>query len=226
MSLFRSTFARPAVYNQFNKLAFFSSAADTSHLVLNALGPDRLGIVSDLTQKITHVGGSVGESQATKLGSYFSLTMILSVPTAEVDAFKSSLKELQGVETQCIEAEGDPSKSDAAVCRPARVAYSGKFRLSGADHPGLVNSVTSALAKHGLSIDTMETGEETAAYGQTLFSAEGIATASEPLSNSFDTNKIRKELEALGDSLNCDITLEDNVARKSRLSTTVWVNMA
>lgn len=86
----------------------------------------------------------------------------------------------------------------------------GQFELEGASYPGIVYNVTSILAKHGLSIDTMGTVEEIAPHGGThLFRMKGVAHAFGPLPKSFSADKIRKELRELGDSLNCDITLED-----------------
>jgi len=72
--------------------------------------------------------------------------------------------------------------------------------------------MTSALAKHGLSIEKMATDQEIAPHGGTvLFRMRGVASAWEPLPKSFDIVQIREELRALGDSLNCEVTLEDAV---------------
>jgi glycine cleavage system transcriptional repressor len=75
--------------------------------------------------------------------------------------------------------------------------------------------MTTALAKYGLSIDKMETDQEIAPHGGSmLFKMHGVATASEPLSSGFDISKIKQELQDLGDSLNCDVSLEDVVDDK------------
>lgn len=82
--------------------------------------------------------------------------------------------------------------------------------LEGADNPGIVHTMTSALTKHGLSIDKMHTDQDIAPHGGTmLFKMEGVVTAGGPLAAGFDVEKIRADLEATGDSLNCDVTLQD-----------------
>lgn len=87
---------------------------------------------------------------------------------------------------------------------------SGKFLLEGADNPGIVHKVTSALAKHGLSIDKMETGQDIAPHGGTvLFTMRGIVNAAAPLAAGFDIAQTKEDLMALGDSLNCEVTVED-----------------
>ena len=91
-----------------------------------------------------------------------------------------------------------------------RFIDTGKFELEGASYPGIVYNVTSVLTKHGLNIDTMGTVEEIAPHGGThLFRMRGIAHLYKPVPKSFDPNKVREELREVGDSLNCEVTLED-----------------
>jgi glycine cleavage system transcriptional repressor len=92
---------------------------------------------------------------------------------------------------------------------------SGLLNLEGADNPGIVHKITTALARNGLSIDKMETDQEIAPHGAAmLFKMRGVATASAPLASGFDISKIKHELEDLGDSLNCDVSLEDIIDDK------------
>jgi predicted amino acid-binding ACT domain protein len=89
---------------------------------------------------------------------------------------------------------------------------SGDFSLSGADNPGIVHTMTSALARHGLSIDKLATDQQIAPYGgTTLFTMHGTVVRLGPLPKSFDIGRIKQELEELGDSLNCDVKMEDSV---------------
>lgn len=72
--------------------------------------------------------------------------------------------------------------------------------------------MTSALARHGLSIDHLATDQEIAPHGGTvLFKMHGTAVRLGALPNSFDIPSIKTELEELGDSLNCDLKMEDSV---------------
>jgi predicted amino acid-binding ACT domain protein len=69
-----------------------AGTAQTSHLIINAAGLDRLGIVSDVTGLVIAHGGNVGESVAGRLGaSYFSLMMLVSVPEASRDALQHAV---------------------------------------------------------------------------------------------------------------------------------------
>jgi glycine cleavage system transcriptional repressor len=82
----------------------------------------------------------------------------------------------------------------------------------GADNPGIVHKITSALAAAGLSIDKLETDQEIAPHGgSVLFKMHGTVVAMAPLAKHFDVAKIKTDLAELGDSLNCEVTLEDSV---------------
>jgi hypothetical protein len=57
----------------------------------------------------------------------------------------------------------------------------------------------------------METDQELAPLGGTmLFRMRCVCNAFEPLPESFDLTATRGELELLGDSLNCEVTMEDD----------------
>ena len=108
--------------------------------------------------------------------------------------------------TACL-TDGGSSASEPA--HPT-IGYRGQLTLEGADNPGIVYKVTKILSSNGLNIDKMETSDELAVGGSTvLFKMKGVAHAYEPLASGFDVGKIKEELSDLGDSLNCDISLED-----------------
>ncbi|GAX20469.1 hypothetical protein FisN_22Hh037 [Fistulifera solaris] len=185
------------------KRAWLSSSTD---LIINAVGKDRLGIVSDITGMVIDAGGNVGDSQAAKLGPHFSLMMMVSVPTEELTNLQSRLQSMPDMNATVFE-----SKLGSSQFTP-QIGYSAYFTLEGADHPGIVHKITAALAKAGLSIDKMETDQEIAPYGGSmLFKMRGVATAAAPLAAGFDAHKIKQEMEELGDTLNCEVTLTDAV---------------
>lgn len=92
---------------------FFS----TKQLIINAVGTDRCGIVSDLTKYVTDVGGNVGESQASKLGANFSLLMVVHVPENQVVSLVDHLEEIEDV-TASVHMVKDDVKDDPTVPTP------------------------------------------------------------------------------------------------------------
>ena len=182
-----------------------------TQLVINAVGTDRLGIVHEMTKEVIDAGGNVGASQAAKLGKYFSLMMLVQVPSKEVQPLIQSLENLDDLSASvCVTDEKDGVDTTFASSSSFTIGYKGQLSLKGADNPGIVHKVTKILSTNGLNIDSMETTDELAPGGSTvLFRMKGIAHAYEPLSAGFDVSKIKEELSELGDDLNCDIVLKD-----------------
>lgn len=184
----------------------FASKTEIEHLLVNSVGKDRPGIVSDITKLVVDQGGNVSSSTASRLGSHFGLMMLVAVPKSASDDFQSAVTAVPDLSTTCYLTDNP----DAVEVSP-EVGYAGEFVLQGADNPGIVHQVTQILAKHNLNIDEMKTLEDKSAPygGLSLFHMSGIATSPAPLAKSFDSKIVAQELEELGDRLNCDITLED-----------------
>src|SRR4051812_30524641 len=61
----------------------------TEHfLVLSALGPDRPGIVAEVTEYLTERGGNVEDSRMAVLGAEFGILLLLSGTTDEIAAIQ------------------------------------------------------------------------------------------------------------------------------------------
>ena len=131
---------------------------------LSAIGRDRPGIVAEVTGTLLHHGVNIADSQMAILGGYFAMMLVLETSEAsDLEALRADL------ERSCAKLELEAislSEIDAAQARidePSHV-----ITLYGADHPGIVNAVTSALAGRGVNITDLDThlvGDETeAAY--------------------------------------------------------------
>eukprot|EP00977_Amphora_coffeiformis_P014337 scaffold3973_cov161-Amphora_coffeaeformis.AAC.6 len=83
----------------------FLSTTPDLHLIINAVGKDRLGIVSDVTGMVIAVGGNVGDSQAAKLGSHFSLMMEVTLPRDKLDTLKEQIESMPGMNAALYEDE-------------------------------------------------------------------------------------------------------------------------
>ena len=82
----------------------------------------------------------------------------------------------------------------------------GHLILSGADNPGIVHKITSLLANGGLNIDNFETCSDAAPFGgTTLFHMKCRVTGADGM----HVSQIKSDLEQLGNSLNCDIILQE-----------------
>ncbi|GMH56665.1 hypothetical protein TrRE_jg3401, partial [Triparma retinervis] len=171
----------------------------TQNVVISAFGPDRVGIVTDTTKMITDAGGNIGDSRMSRLSGHFSMLMTVSGPAPTVAAISESL-----------EGKDDGMVYKVAPCEPEDLVeeqeeFAAFFRLEGADSPGLVSKVTAIFADHALSVDYIETGQESAPFGgTTLFSMDGRITMSGPPPATFDPDLIRDKLDDLAEAENVD----------------------
>jgi len=157
--------------------------------------------------EVINAGGNVGASQATKLGDYFSLMMLVEVPDDSIASLTDKLQNMKDLSASVSLVKGDASPSSPPSYT---IGYQGALTLEGADDQGIIHKVTKILSANGLNIDKLETSDELAPGGSTvLFKMKGITHAYEPLAAGFDPSKIQEELAALGDDLNCDIDLTD-----------------
>ena len=127
---------------------------------LSAIGRDRPGIVAEMTGTLLRHGVNLADSQMAILGGHFAMMLVLETSGAtdlkvlrdDLESSRSKL-ELEAVSLSEIDA------AQARIDDPSHV-----ITLYGADHPGIVNAVTAALAERGVNVTDLDThlvGEET-----------------------------------------------------------------
>jgi glycine cleavage system transcriptional repressor len=127
---------------------------------LSAIGRDRPGIVAEVTGTLLRHGVNMADSQMAILGGHFAMMIVLeSSEETDVEVLRSDLEfsraklELEAVSLSEID------EAQARIDEPSHM-----ITLYGADHPGIVNAVTAALAEHGVNITDLDThlvGDET-----------------------------------------------------------------
>lgn len=164
--------------------------------VLTVLGDDRPGLVDALAGTVEAHGGNWERSQMARLGGKFAGIVQVTAPRAGADALRTALAALasEGLTVQVHEAGAEPAASGERFV----------LSLVGTDRPGLVHSVSEALAAAGASIEELDTStSEAPMAGGTLFEAS-VAVVLPP---GRTIESVRDELEALGDRLMVDIEL-------------------
>ena len=167
------------------------SLARSGGLVVVATGPDRIGVVHDVTRVIMESGGSVGESNSMQLGGLFTLAMQVGVPEGHAalpsaDGLRSELSSLLGNTFTISVAQ------EKTVQMPA--LFSARFDVSLADDKGVLNKVSNVFAAKGLNIASLTTTQELAPITSTpLFSMKGTVVSTQAI----DAEAIHKELNKL-----------------------------
>jgi len=166
--------------------------------ILTVVGDDRPGLVSALSAPIKEQGGSWERSQMSKLAGKFAGIVLVAVADDRYDALVSDLVSLKDQGLQIAIERTDESVERESV----RV----QLELLGADHPGIIADISSALAAQGVSIDELSTDVRDAPMaGGTLFEASAVLDAP----TSVSTEALRSMLEDLADELMVEIRLSD-----------------
>jgi glycine cleavage system transcriptional repressor len=119
---------------------------------LCAVGRDRPGIMAGVTGVLLRHGVNIEDSQATILRGHFTLMLVIAVP-AEVAPEKLE---------EDLMAAGRGLGLDALLLSPIEAAArapepSHIVTVYGADHPGIVHAVTSALAEREVDVTDLQT---------------------------------------------------------------------
>ena len=170
-----------------------------AHLVLSVVGDDRPGLVDVVAGVVESHGGNWERSEMARLGGKFAGIVLVSVADGELEALRESLSALGRDGALQIGV-------DLAGAAPAPSGQRFVLNLVGSDRPGLLHSVTTALAEVGASIEELASETVDAPMsGGPLFQA----TVMVALPESVGIETIRTKLEALADRIMVDIDVQN-----------------
>ena len=145
------------------------------NIIITAIGSDRPGIVSEISGVITSHGGNIEKSRMTRLGSDFTIIMLVMVDSK----WKESLiVALQAIKELSITTKGTEPNT-VITDENCQVTAGGncQISLSGADNEGIVKVLSKYLAGKSINILEMETHISNAPItGTPLFNLVAIIT--------------------------------------------------
>jgi glycine cleavage system transcriptional repressor len=173
------------------------------HVAVTAVGVDRPGIVAAVTGVLLRHGGNLEDTAMTRLGGHFAMVLVVEVPGDE-DALALEA---------ALAAEVAPIGLTVTVRPIEEVAGSVEegapwaVTVHGADRPGIVHRVTTALAEHGANIVDLATHHLTSEAGTGY-----VVLLSILLPVSADTDALAGALDALAADLGVDVHLRPDEA--------------
>ena len=119
-------------------------------LVITAVGPDRPGLLDELTGWLLDAGANVADSRMVNLGGQFALILLAEAPAETDDSFCDRLsfagQEL-GLTVQVCPQSTDPSTR--------RVGVPFQLRVYAMDQPGIIHRITHVLHEHGVNVEEL-----------------------------------------------------------------------
>lgn len=166
-------------------------------LVITVIGPDRPGLVRALSEQASAFGANWSDSVMANFAGQFAGIVHLQVPANRSDDLQAALRAIDPdkLHVQVVRADGQPT-----LVPTRRIALA----LVGHDRPGIIQSIATRLAEHGVSIDTMKTHIASGAMsGEQMFHLDARLT----IPGDLDVENLQAGLEGLANELMVDITL-------------------
>lgn len=165
------------------------------HYILTLIGPDKTGLVDILSTVIQAHGGNWLESRLSHLSGHFTGIVRIELPAGKEQGFDQALREISELNIQLYPA--DP--------KPAGERQTLEIDLLGQDRPGLVQTLTQAVARKGGNVEDFESSLESAPMsGGTLFRARLLVS----INSQADIEQLQLEIERIGEDLMCEIKLD------------------
>jgi methionyl-tRNA formyltransferase len=163
-------------------------------LVVTAIGPDRPGIIRQLSERAQGFGANWAGSRMANIAGQFAGMVQFEVPAANVDALTSALQGLESAGMRIVIA-----KTAHAPPPPGRRMVA--LELEGPDRPGIVRDLSRSLADRGVSIEEMHTEKVEAVNDAHTFKVRAVLFVPADLSN----DELHRGLDALATEMTVDV---------------------
>ncbi len=168
-------------------------------LIVNAIGPDRPGIVGEFTGHLHAGGANVLESRMVNMRGQFAIIVLFEAENEATARLRQSLPALardMGLKLTITGTEAHPQPLSGIPFR---------LKTYSVDQPGIVHQVSDVLRARGVNIEDLAARQESAPFmGTPLFMMEMKVTVPPDV----PIRTLRSELQSLCDSLNCDVDFE------------------
>ena len=168
------------------------------YLMITASGEDKVGLVDQLSSRISESGCNIEESRMAVLGGQFALIMLISGPWNALSKLEGQMDTLGGKLGLTI-IHNRTRKRGRTQAAPYSV------EVVAMDHPGIVHSLSAFFSRNGINIEELQTDTYPAPHtGTPMFSV--TMTVSIPTGTHIST--LRSNFLDYCDDLNLDAIFE------------------
>jgi glycine cleavage system transcriptional repressor len=175
--------------------------AEKNYLVLTAVGPDRPGLVSELSSLVLAAGANLEDSRMAILGGEFALLILVSGEPRAVTRVEESAGELGSrLGLRVMTTPTSPQQ-------PAQDFLPYRIKVTGVDRPGIVQRVSAVLAGRGVNVASLESR---LAYAAESGTAMFILDAALQIPSALALADLRRELATACDEESWEFSLEQS----------------
>ena len=172
--------------------------ADKEHLILTAIGPDRVGLVEKISEFISRQDCNIEDSKMAVFCGEFAVIVLISGPGAGLVKVARDYREIETETGLSISIKTPSARKTGDFSLPY------KLTASCSDHPDIVYQISAVLRDLGINIESMETKTYSAPVsGTPLFQLEaGLAVPART-----NINQLRERFAEIQREQNIDIDL-------------------
>ena len=172
------------------------SVMEKQHLVITAVGPDRVGLVEKISEFLLREGCNIEDSKMAVFCGEFTIILLVSGDAPALDRVSQTIASLTPQTGLAFFTKRPTPRVPVAAALP------GRLLASCLDHPGVVHQLSSVLSSQGVNIESLETKTlEAAMSGTPIFQLD--ARLSVPAH--VNLHSLRRELDEIGRRENIDI---------------------
>ncbi len=125
--------------------------SDSTHLILTAVGPDRVGLVQKISEFISRHGCNIEDSKMAVFCGEFALIVLIAGEGNKLLKVANDYREIESATGLTIALKTPAARTGAGAFLPYRLT------ASSMDHPGIVYRISALLSGLGINIESMET---------------------------------------------------------------------
>ncbi len=168
------------------------------NLILTAVGPDRIGLVEQISEFVEELGCNIEDSKMAVFCGEFALILLISGPKTKIEEVLQRHDRLAAQTGLALTAK------KPAQTRPSAAVLPFRLTASCMDHPGVVHRISSVLSSLAINIELMETKTYLAPVsGTPIFRLEAVVSVPADLR----IQAIRSRFDEIEREENIDIEL-------------------
>ena len=172
--------------------------AETHYLILTAVGPDRVGLVEQISHFIARRSCNIDDSKMAVFCGEFAVILLISGAGGDLSKITGDCKEFETETGLTIYTKIPLARQPVEAFLPYRLT------ASCMDHPGIVYRISSVLSIMGVNIESMETKTYAAPVsGTPIFQLE----ADLAVPTRTNINQLRERFAEIQGEENIDIDL-------------------
>ena len=172
--------------------------SDLNHLILTAVGPDRVGLVEKIAEFIARHGCNIEDSKMAVFCGEFAVIVLISGEETNLTKIGRDYRAIESETGLAISIKTPAARTQPESFLPYRLT------ASCMDHPGIVYRISAVLTTLGVNIESMETKTYSAPVsGTPIFQLEAILAI--PVRTNI--NQLRQRFTEIQRDENIDIEL-------------------